>query len=322
MHRIFKNLIVIIPVILSMAACAQLDRRPRDYDLDKNLQRIATFSKGKRLNNIKVKEEGDNDVEVIDHIINLVGGEGKFDDTLRDDLKRLRQQKRLVIELRKFVNSLEDEEITYEGALPEQALRRRLRGLGGFHSILALRTLTECVIEGKEQLLSVGQQRLLGKIFLYSYNRYSSGGFIGFGANHILTCKEGKRPIENNYIIHVAIIPYDQQGNQIGFREFRKKNGKFPEEIAQFLPNDRDVQRRIKARGLNRKLYARGESIKVIAAFKDKKLLPKHHPIYHQDEDSCIDILFKDSIPTYELPDQEDYCMGRCGSPPLVNTGY
>ena len=83
------------------------------------------------------------------------------------------------------------------------------------------------------------------------------------------------------------------------------------------------------AAGFNYKLFAQGPDAIEIESIEVKQgngqwtdLQPPNHPFYDVQSMSCIDIMFPG-----EPPDTLDagavpplYCLGRCSSPPLVNT--
>ncbi len=92
-------------------------------------------------------------------------------------------------------------------------------------------------------------------------------------------------------------------------------------------PND---LRSIWCRCLDHKLYAEGKDVDVHKVFywcddgsvgDTLVLLPDDHPCSISTDDSCVDIMFRDFPPTTELPDDREYCLGRCKKPPIVNTG-
>ena len=92
---------------------------------------------------------------------------------------------------------------------------------------------------------------------------------------------------------------------------------------------------------LQYKLYAWGGNIRILNYWeaKDpgnsgnlnwKKYQPNTRPMpkriaeyFLTDKDSCIDMMFLDSVPPYISPGDiagKNYCLGRCKKPPIVNT--
>ncbi len=80
-------------------------------------------------------------------------------------------------------------------------------------------------------------------------------------------------------------------------------------------------------RGLDHKLFAKGREVVVRDIFKkidDGPImrLPNGHVFYELSEESCIDLLTKGKPPAYRIdfPEQSGYCLGRCGSPAVLNS--
>lgn len=82
------------------------------------------------------------------------------------------------------------------------------------------------------------------------------------------------------------------------------------------------------------KLWDRGQSVQVGYAvrqlFRGKRgekkkwgRFPRRSPIYETSDDNCIDMMFVPNPPevlgTLAPP---GYCLGRCASPPVINTGF
>jgi hypothetical protein len=95
-------------------------------------------------------------------------------------------------------------------------------------------------------------------------------------------------------------------------------------------PND---PRSIWCRCLDHKLFIMGEDVKVEHIYRqicsnvpqpedeDFHLLDRSDPLYKSTAESCVDIMFRGYPPLAGLPEQREYCIGRCGHPDLVNTG-
>lgn len=111
------------------------------------------------------------------------------------------------------------------------------------------------------------------------------------------------------------------------------------------LPFSAQALNEIEVRGFTHKLWAKGTKIEVLSVDQDKnhkphkpkwKLLNKtsHTNLYLMTPDSCIDMMFK--IPAGgKVPETmtdllayvaggrlPGYCLGRCGHPFIVNTGF
>lgn len=89
------------------------------------------------------------------------------------------------------------------------------------------------------------------------------------------------------------------------------------------------------ATGFNYKLYAKGESIEITKVWHNKNydekpedfefLDPdekKHEALYETDNSACIDMMFATTPPRNyaDLSAPPFYCLGRCGSPMIINT--
>ena len=89
---------------------------------------------------------------------------------------------------------------------------------------------------------------------------------------------------------------------------------------------DPDDGRSIWCRCLDHKLYAEKDDFVVRSVYRrlsgvpKLELLPPEHAYYHNSDDSCIDLMFK-GFPPATLPEQKEYCLGRCPHPMIVNTG-
>ena len=86
---------------------------------------------------------------------------------------------------------------------------------------------------------------------------------------------------------------------------------------------------RIRELGLERKMSAKGMVIKVNRIFHNGTLIKRDDSTdprsdwYKSTPESCIDLLFKGSVPTNRIELEEKvgaYCMGRCEHPKIINT--
>ena len=306
MIRVFIERFILLLLVIGISACSS--------------QRSAIFLGDDRIDRIDEKQLSDQGIKSL--VLDLVGSADTSDtkDTSFENYLSEVSREELGQDLRSFLISLEEDEEDYEdsGGLPREALKRRLGSVGGFYAILGLRAITECVII-RGNRLEPGDQRLFGKIVHYAFNEDAAKAHIDFEANHALTC-DGEKILDETYLIHMSITPYDENGKENGMIEHkRRENGSFPG-INGFLPNDPEVIANLK--DMKYKLHAKGRSIDTIAAFKDKKILPIGHPIYERSESSCIDIFFENKPDPFQLPSQNEYCMGRCKGLGLINTGY
>ncbi len=331
-----KNIIGVL-LVLSLSACAKFELRQKAEDSYKNsrvgLQKNALFIDNKRLDSEISKNflgADDKNIEIVKFVLKLLTAENdgakksyRHKPIFEDKIADLQKSNKLISELGRYIDSIENSDLSYEGPIPIDELNSRLRSIGGFNGILALKALVECNSGLPAQLIRLGDQKLIGKIFEYTFNHQANSGYIGYIAENRISCN-GIEKLNDVYVVHVAVIPYHHDSAEPieskGFHILKRdENGQFPGSDI-FLPDDPDVQNRIEH--LDYKLHARGRSIRIISAFKNEKLLPKSHPIYHQDKTSCIDIMFEKEPPNYELPLQEAYCMGRCDQPPIINTGF
>lgn len=91
---------------------------------------------------------------------------------------------------------------------------------------------------------------------------------------------------------------------------------------------DPDNPLSIWARNLTHKLHARGPGIRVENVYyrdladPDLVRLDDSHPFYTSTEESCVD-LFTPGYPPATVGELigNDYCLGRCGHPAIINTG-
>lgn len=80
-------------------------------------------------------------------------------------------------------------------------------------------------------------------------------------------------------------------------------------------------------RGLDHKIYAEGPDQIIVKEITRSdnggtpSPLPDTHPWYEVTLESCVDLMFKDYPPSSELPEQREYCLGRCAHPVIVNSG-
>lgn len=96
------------------------------------------------------------------------------------------------------------------------------------------------------------------------------------------------------------------------------------------LPFTPDMLARVQMRGYKFKLWAKGTVIKIDSIEKKQganwmllaKTDPKYNKLYAEIDENCIDMMFVKEPPT-SLGGMKPplYCLGRCKSPLIVNTG-
>jgi len=100
---------------------------------------------------------------------------------------------------------------------------------------------------------------------------------------------------------------------------------------------DPDDSRSIWCRCLDHKLLAMGDEVEIEHVYRqichespqipdeNFHLLDRNDPrykgYYESTEETCVDIMFKGYPPLAGLPEQREYCLGRCKHPDIVNTG-
>ena len=145
----------------------------------------------------------------------------------------------------------------------------------------------------------------------------------------------------------ITLIHWDIEISSGSFVIHERDDSNFPDTPFPTLPGldfpdhalDPGDARSLWCRGLNRKLFAKGREIKIHKVYRQIceidaagkelegqfELIGKGHPdydlYYTTTENSCVDIMFKGDPPSTQLPPQVEYCMGRCESPPIVNSG-
>lgn len=198
-----------------------------------------------------------------------------------------------------------------EGRIDRSAVPEELRGIGGFHTRLVLRTAVSRPGE-------VETQKLSGKIRRYLFNDQNNSGYLEVDTT-VETFVNGNLVGKDAYWWAIAVMP----GSYGVFKKDNTNpNDPFPGTIP--LPDsalDPDNPGGIVQRGLDHKLFAKGKGIVVLAVKKNGKMLPATDPVYASSVDSCIDILFRGYPPEDTLPPQSAYCLGRCAHPMVVNTG-
>lgn len=203
-------------------------------------------------------------------------------------------------QLRALLNSIEEgdaEKSDYRSSDLPGTLR-------GFAAISTAQFLRTAILGESEEIR--------GKITRYYYNDYTSGGYLEVKTIVTRFDATGAPIAKNRYFWAISIRP--------DTFTVHKRNDADPDDV---FPGTLPIPlSHVKERGLNHKLYATGEKegIVVLGVYRNGTLLPQWHPYYDMNAKSCIDLLFKGYPPEDELPEQRFYCLGRCASPPIVNT--
>jgi hypothetical protein len=189
-----------------------------------------------------------------------------------------------------------------------------LRGLAG----LELREQLEIAIAPADAQLS---KDFAGKIRDYLFNENTGAGYLEV-ETWVTTRVQGTPVQVDRYYWWIAVGAGGGKGFTVHEREDSQPDNPFPGTIN--LPpaaKDFDNPDGIWQRGLDHKLFARGETISVLAVTRNGQLLPPADPVYQTSADSCIDLLLRGYPPRDTLPQQRAYCLGRCAHPMILNTG-
>jgi hypothetical protein len=225
-----------------------------------------------------------------------------------------------------------------------------VRGLGGFGTLLFLRAYAGRFAQKNGETKVINPEfrtKVSGKICDYVFlpdpvDPYQGSGHLSvevleetFQTNQdLIDCKPNKATF-HHWDIEVC-----------KYSVFERNNKDFPDNPYPDLPNvmfpapalDPNDSRSIWCRCLDHKLYAEGKDIKIEQVYRqvtnypsnssdeDFNLLDKDDPMinalyYESTPDSCVDIMFKGYPPLVNLPEQREYCLGRCKDPAIVNTG-
>ena len=206
-------------------------------------------------------------------------------------------------ELKALLDSIEEGEeddadnVVYQSAGLPDTLR-------GFAAISTAQFLRTAVLGESEEIR--------GKITRYYYNDYTSGGYLEVKTIVRRFNAAGAQIAKNRYFWAISIRP--------DTFTVHRRNDVDPDDV---FPGTLPISlSHVEERGLDHKLYATGENqgIVVLGVYQNGTLLPQSHPYYDMTPTSCIDLLFNGYPPEDELPEQRFYCLGRCDSPPIVNT--
>jgi hypothetical protein len=131
------------------------------------------------------------------------------------------------------------------------------------------------------------------------------------------------RPLPNGNLQHKKSYRWTVKVDEGGVRDIQKdlsnENDVFPGTLL-------DINA-MTAAGFYRKLYAEGGDIEIELVERKSGIgpwqnVPASHPLYTVLPDSCIDIMFPGEPPKELAADAAppQYCLGRCSSPPIINT--
>jgi hypothetical protein len=211
-----------------------------------------------------------------------------------------------------------------------------LTGLGGVHGRAFLDV-------AKSALLPNGQfdnaQQIVvsvfGQITDYEFNKSANNPMRGNGRLVVITyVTSTKVPLGNGnnvpkteaYRWHVRV---ENDGFQVVPRDNANPTDPFPGTLA-FTPA---MLARINLLGFQYKLWAKGTDIKIDTVERKAgnspnwTILPKTNPMYQrlyaEIDENCIDMMFVNEPPMILADGMKPpfYCLGRCESPLIVNTG-
>jgi len=225
------------------------------------------------------------------------------------------------------------------------------RGIGSFStvcyarwflSLFATEKLTVCRRAGK--IVPVNQDlkpTMKGKISDYIFIA-DADGKTGSGHLSVDVTEEFFKNRQRNTVFHhwdIEIKKYEvHQRVDAGFPDFpfpvlqgnpELKAEPDPKKVLVDFPKeaiDPENDLSVWHRGLDHKLFARGKGgikiHKIYESVNGSKLspLPREHPWYTVDDESCVDLMFKGYPPAIGLPPQSNYCLGRCVHPKIINT--
>ncbi len=224
-------------------------------------------------------------------------------------------------ELRTQLAALRKSDVT------DRAIAPPLKGIAGLSTSVLLRILAS---EGDERFVTTG------KIRDYVFLDETKEGHLSVD----ITIESYRRGVvyEREFLHWDLVVkpngfevhkregdPNDPEERKNPFPEIPGSAGAFPEESL-----DPKHERSIWARGLDHKLFAKGEdAIKVVNVYRQINegaivRLSDDHPFYHTTEASCIDLLTRGYPPknaTELFAADNDYCLGRCDHPAVINTG-
>lgn len=203
----------------------------------------------------------------------------------------------------------------------EDRIENRISGIGGFSVRLFIHYFFVC---SDDELRSLGTLKVVGKIENWLYDQRAAvttdGVYGEKGSGLIFWRAEAKdcKGIMHDYEFHIAV----DEAYELWENLAKGPKLKFASEsINEMIPDAERLKNIEENRRFDYKLHASGKNIKILSVLLDNKIVSNGDPIYTSDDDSCIDVFFEGKIDSTTLPDQSDYCMGRCDKPPIINTG-
>lgn len=215
--------------------------------------------------------------------------------------------------------------------VPEQ-----LRGIAGLSTTLFLQKVLP--LNGDP----VADRILMGKIRDYTYVRDSESEDPGKGSGHlsvdICTDIDGFVPVNED---HREFFHWDLEVIEDGFVVTKRTEPSDPSDITTYdapfpgidlmLPEmtwSPAYPSSVWRRGLDHKLHSSNQWLKVSNVYHRKLddphlvRLPNDNWRYEVTEASCIDLFTQGPPPgTFAELAGNDYCLGRCAHPPIVNSG-
>lgn len=232
-----------------------------------------------------------------------------------------------------------------EASVDQATQANGIVGLGGVNSHLfmwaAAKTLAA---SGNLDLTKPYELRIFGKIKQYRFTPSTDDPFQGNGVLQVVTGARywpldpntGARDKQNKQVLRFRYrVRVRNNGFKVIERDDLDPNDPFPGSQIMF---DDDMIEKLNERGYRYKLHAKGTTIRIQKVWVKENngpwaLIPKdetpgdpndkYRSLYQQVDENCIDILFVDFPPTTKagLGTTPAYCMGRCATPLIVNTG-
>ncbi len=218
-------------------------------------------------------------------------------------------------------------------------------GLGGVNSHLFMWAAAKAMAGGTDLDLNKPHEiRIFGKIRQYAFRPNANDPYEGNGILKVVTGirywpldpNTGARDRSKREVLRFRYrIRVRNNAFKVIERDDSTPNDPFPESEIVF---DEDMVERLNERGYRYKLHARGTDIKIQKVWIKEnngpwQLIPKsdtpndpnnkYRSLYSEVAENCIDILFVEFPPTTKagLGTTPAYCMGRCSTPMIVNTG-
>lgn len=218
-------------------------------------------------------------------------------------------------------------------------------GLGGVNSHLFMWAAAKTLANDGDLDLTIPHEiRIFGKIRQYAFRPSANDPYEGNGILKVVTGirywpldpTTGARDRANREVLRFRYrIRVRNNAFKVIERDDSKPSDPFPGSEIIF---DDEMIDRLNERGYRYKLHARGTDIKIQRVWVKEnngpwQLIPKddtpndpnnkYRSLYSEVAENCIDILFVDFPPTTKagLGTTPAYCMGRCASPMIVNTG-